>query len=228
MLTCNNSTSTVTGHQYHSVVDCHDTRHQIILGHFLRKRAFDMVFASLVVLLLLSWFVPLIALLIKLESRGPVFFRQLRTGKNGSPFYCFKFRSMYVNTDADSRQASRGDSRITKVGAFMRKTSIDELPQFLNVLRGEMSVVGPRPHMLRHTEDYSKTIHNFMDRHRVMPGITGLAQVTGYRGEIIEVDAMVGRVNADIHYVRNWSFWLDVKIVVRTVVQALRGSENAF
>ena len=227
MLTFDNPTPTVAGRQYHSVADRRSIQ-QVMLGRFLRKRAFDMVFASLVVLLLLSWLVPLIALLIKLESKGPVLFKQLRTGKDGSPFYCFKFRSMYINTDADSRQASKGDSRITEVGAFLRRTSLDELPQFINVLRGEMSVVGPRPHMLRHTEDYSKTIHNFMDRHRVMPGITGLAQVTGYRGETTEVDSMVKRVNADIHYVRNWSFWLDVKIVVRTVGQILKGNENAF
>ncbi len=228
MLTSHSSTPTVTGPQYYSVRGSHSEKDQVLLGRFLRKRAFDVVFASLVVLLLLSWLVPLIALIIKLESAGPVFFRQLRTGKNGNPFYCFKFRSMYLSTDADSKQASREDSRITKVGAFIRKTSIDELPQFINVLRGEMSVVGPRPRMLRHTEDYARTIHNFMDRHYVMPGITGLAQVKGYRGETRETQAMVRRVNADIEYVRNWSFWLDVRIVGQTVVQVLKGNENAF
>ena len=118
------------------------------------KRVFDVLFASLVMLLLLSWLIPLIAALIKLDSKGPVFFKQLRTGKDGVPFYCFKFRSMYMNVDADHKQASRNDSRITKIGSFMRKTSIDELPQFINVLKGEMSVVGPRPHMLQHTEVY--------------------------------------------------------------------------
>ncbi|MEJ7659433.1 MAG: sugar transferase [Hymenobacter sp.] len=146
MLTLNNSAPTVTRHQYHSVVDRHDTRHQVILGRFLRKRAFDMVFASLVILLLLSWLVPLIALIIKLESKGPVLFKQLRTGKDGSPFYCFKFRSMYTNTDADSKQASKGDSRITRVGAFLRKTSIDELPQFINVLRGNVRCRASAPY----------------------------------------------------------------------------------
>lgn len=192
------------------------------------KRVFDIVFALLVTLLLLSWLVPLIAALIKLDSRGPIFFKQLRTGKNGVPFYCFKFRSMYINSDADHKQASRNDSRITKIGAFMRKTSIDELPQFINVLRGEMSVVGPRPHMLQHTEVYSSTIHNFMVRHAVSPGITGLAQVTGHRGETKETEAMIKRVNADIHYLQNWSFSLDMKIVWITVYQAVKGSENAF
>lgn len=135
---------------------------------------------------------------------------------------------MYTNADADNKQASRNDSRITKIGAFMRKTSIDELPQFINVLRGEMSVVGPRPHMLQHTEEYSIAINNFMVRHTVAPGITGLAQITGYRGETKETDAMVKRVNADIHYLQNWSFSLDMKIVCLTVYQAVKGNENAF
>ncbi len=192
------------------------------------KRVFDVVFASLVTLLLLSWLIPLIAALIKLDSKGPVFFKQLRTGKDGVPFYCFKFRSMHMNADADHKQASRNDSRITKIGAFMRKTSIDELPQFINVLKGEMSVVGPRPHMLQHTEVYSSAINNFMVRHAVAPGITGLAQITGHRGETKETDAMIKRVNADIHYLQNWSFALDVKIVWLTVYQAVKGSENAF
>ena len=228
MFTFDTSASTTTERRYLAVVDYHHPEHQLVFGRFLRKRAFDMVFATLVTLLLLSWLVPFIALLIKLESKGPVFFKQLRTGKDGSPFYCLKFRSMHTSKDADFKQASKGDSRITRIGAFLRKTSIDELPQFINVLKGEMSVVGPRPHMLRHTEDYSKTIHNFMDRHTVMPGITGLAQVAGHRGETKEVEAMVKRVNADIHYVRNWSFLLDMKIVLLTVIKALKGSENAF
>jgi len=192
------------------------------------KRVFDVLFASLVMLLLLSWLIPLIAALIKLDSKGPVFFKQLRTGKDGVPFYCFKFRSMYMNVDADHKQASRNDSRITKIGSFMRKTSIDELPQFINVLKGEMSVVGPRPHMLQHTEVYSVAISNFMVRHTVAPGITGLAQITGHRGETKETDAMIKRVNADIHYLQNWSFSLDMKIVWLTVYQAVKGSENAF
>jgi len=192
------------------------------------KRTFDFVFALLIVLFVLIWLVPLIACFIKLESKGPILFRQLRTGKDGKPFYCFKFRSMLVNDDANTRQASLGDSRITKVGAFLRKTSLDELPQFLNVLRGEMSVVGPRPHMLKHTEDYSKVIHNFMDRHLVMPGITGLAQVSGHRGETKEIEDMVKRFNADIHYLRNWSFQLDLKIVIRTATQVFGDNKHVF
>nr|GFB31107.1 exopolysaccharide production protein PSS, putative [Tanacetum cinerariifolium] len=186
---------------------------------FFRKRIFDFVFAALVLVLLLSWFIPLIAVLIKLESKGPVFFKQLRTGKQGKPFYCFKFRSMKVNAEADTRQASRSDNRVTRIGAFLRKTSLDELPQFINVIKGEMSIVGPRPHMIQHTELYSQTIHNFMDRHLIMPGITGLAQVSGYRGETKELSAMANRVNADIQYIYNMSGQLDLKIIYLTVWQ---------
>ena len=200
----------------------------VIQRHPLRKRTFDFIFALLVVLFVLIWLIPLIACFIKFESKGPIFFRQLRTGKDGKPFYCFKFRSMFVNDDANSRQATVGDSRITKVGAFLRKTSLDELPQFLNVLRGEMSVVGPRPHMLKHTEDYSKVIHNFMDRHLVMPGITGLAQVSGHRGETKELEDMVKRFNADIHYLHHWSFKLDLKIVLRTATQVFGNNKHVF
>ncbi len=195
---------------------------------FRRKQAFDFVFAAFVIALLLSWLVPIIAILIKLESEGPIFFKQLRTGKNGKPFYCLKFRSMFLNADANSLQASKGDSRITKIGAFLRKNSLDELPQFFNVLCGEMSIVGPRPHMVRHTEDYAKSIHNFMDRHLIMPGITGLAQVSGHRGETKELDDMAKRVNADIHYLHNWSFWLDVKIVLLTAQQVFIKNDNVF
>jgi putative colanic acid biosynthesis UDP-glucose lipid carrier transferase len=205
-----------------------DLRNMVILRFFLRKRVFDIVFAALVTLLLLSWFIPLVALFIKLESKGPVFFKQLRTGKKGQAFYCLKFRSMTVNADADTKQASKGDSRVTKVGAFLRKTSLDELPQFINVLKGEMSIVGPRPHMLQHTEHYSKSIHNFMDRHLIMPGITGLAQVSGHRGETKELEAMAKRVNADIHYIHNMSASMDIKIIMLTVWQVFRRNENAF
>jgi putative colanic acid biosynthesis UDP-glucose lipid carrier transferase len=201
---------------------------RVVLGAFLRKRAFDLIFAALVVVFLLSWLLPLLALLIKVESRGPVFFKQLRTGKHGQPFYCYKFRSMRVNAEADAKQASKGDRRITQVGAFLRQTSLDELPQFLNVLKGEMSVVGPRPHMLSHTEYYAQVIDNFMDRHRVMPGITGLAQVSGCRGETKEVAAMAQRVEADIKYLSNWSFLLDLKIVLLTILQSFKHNENAF
>lgn len=194
----------------------------------LLKRAFDIMFSSVVVIFLLSWVIPLIALIIKIDSKGPVFFKQLRSGRNNKPFYCLKFRSMTVNADSDSRQACKGDARVTKVGAFLRKNSLDELPQFINVLMGDMSVVGPRPHMLKHTQDYSLLINNFMVRHFLTPGITGWAQVHGYRGETKETTAMSKRVEADLWYLENWSLFLDVKIIFLTVWQAVRGNENAY
>ncbi|RDV11090.1 undecaprenyl-phosphate glucose phosphotransferase [Pontibacter diazotrophicus] len=192
------------------------------------KRIFDVAFSLSVLVFLLSWFIPLMAIIIKLDSRGPVFFKQLRSGKDNLPFYCLKFRSMSVNSDSDNKQASKGDARITRVGAFIRKTSIDELPQFINVLLGDMSIVGPRPHMLKHTEDYALIIEKYMVRHFLTPGITGWAQVNGYRGETKEPEYMVKRVEADIWYLENWSFLLDLKIVVLTVWQAIRGDEKAF
>jgi putative colanic acid biosysnthesis UDP-glucose lipid carrier transferase len=192
------------------------------------KRAFDIVFSMLVLAFLLSWLIPLMAFLIKMESKGPVFFRQLRSGKENRPFYCLKFRSMTVNHDSDLKQASKGDARITRIGAFIRKTSIDELPQFINVLLGDMSVVGPRPHMLKHTEDYSQIIDKYMVRHFLIPGITGWAQINGLRGETKETEYMEKRVKADIWYLENWSFLLDIKIVVLTVWQSIRGNKNAF
>jgi len=135
---------------------------------------------------------------------------------------------MIVNTDSDTLQASKGDPRITKVGAWLRKTSLDELPQFINVFVGAMSIVGPRPHMLRHTEEYSKLIEQFMGRHYVKPGITGLAQCMGYRGETQSLDDMINRVRLDRHYIESWSFWLDLKIIVLTVISLIRGSDKAF
>lgn len=194
----------------------------------MRKRAFDLIFSALIATVLLSWLLPLIACIIKFESKGPILFRQLCTGKDGKSFYCLKFRSRHLSSESDAKPASKGDSRLTKVGAFLRKTSLDELPQFLNVLKGEMSVVGPRPHMIQHTEHYSKIIPNFMDRHTAKPGITGLAQVTGYRGEAKEMETMAKRVEADIHYLHNWSFLVDLKIVMATVVQAVKDDQDVF
>ncbi|MFN0047863.1 MAG: undecaprenyl-phosphate glucose phosphotransferase [Cytophagales bacterium] len=191
------------------------------------KRAFDVFFSALVILLLLSWLVPLIALLIRLQSRGPIFFRQKRTGKSNVDFWCYKFRSMYVNKESDKVQARKGDDRITPIGAFIRKTSIDELPQFFNVFLGHMSVVGPRPHMLRHTEEYSQIIKKYMVRHFVKPGITGLAQIRGYRGETRDTSMMQGRIKFDIFYIENWSFFLDLKIIFYTVRNVVFGEENA-
>ncbi|MCS7003902.1 MAG: undecaprenyl-phosphate glucose phosphotransferase [Cytophagales bacterium] len=192
------------------------------------KRAFDIVFSLFVIIFILSWLMPIIAILIKLDSKGPIFFKQKRTGKNNKTFWCYKFRSMYVNDDSDTKQATRKDARITRVGAFLRKTSLDELPQFFNVLIGDMSVVGPRPHMLKHTEEYSKVIEKFMARHLVKPGITGLAQAKGYRGETESLIKMKNRVKFDRFYIENWSIFLDIKIIFLTVDSMLRRNENAF
>ena len=192
------------------------------------KRVFDLVFSFLFTVLVMSWLVPFIGLLIKIDSRGPIFFIQQRSGKGNRPFKCLKFRTMKVNAEADVQQASKRDPRITKLGHFLRKTSIDELPQFLNVLQGSMSIVGPRPHMLRHTEEYGKLIEKFMGRHYVKPGITGLAQCLGYRGETKDLVDMENRVRMDRYYIENWTFWFDIKIIFLTVISLLRGSDKAY
>jgi putative colanic acid biosynthesis UDP-glucose lipid carrier transferase len=192
------------------------------------KRLFDIVFSLLVFVFVLWWLFPILILLIKINSAGPVFFAQKRSGRNNESFYCLKFRTMYVNDQADALQATKNDSRITKVGAFLRKTSLDELPQFINVFMGNMTVVGPRPHMLSHTEQYSELINNFLVRHYAKPGITGWAQVNGYRGETKELADMEGRVEHDIWYIENWSFLLDIKIIWKTVANVFHGEKNAF
>jgi putative colanic acid biosynthesis UDP-glucose lipid carrier transferase len=192
------------------------------------KRLFDICFSLFIIIFFFSWLFPILAILIKLESKGPVLFKQLRSGRDNNPFWCYKFRSMRVNADSDSVQAVRNDRRITKLGAFMRRTSIDELPQFFNVLRGNMSVVGPRPHMLSHTIQYSQLIDRFMVRHFLKPGITGWAQVKGLRGETRTTEAMLQRVEADVWYLENWSFLFDMKIIFLTVWNSLKGDENAF
>ncbi len=192
------------------------------------KRLFDILFSLAVIVFVLSWLIPILAILIKLESKGKVFFKQTRDGLNGSTFECYKFRSMKVNNDSDLKQATRGDARITKIGNFMRKTSIDELPQFFNVLKGDMSIVGPRPHMVRQTKEYSKTVNKYMVRHFVKPGITGLAQVRGYRGEIETKHDIDNRVRLDIFYIENWSFLLDLKIILLTITNAIEGEDKAY
>ncbi|HEY5824901.1 MAG TPA: exopolysaccharide biosynthesis polyprenyl glycosylphosphotransferase [Cyclobacteriaceae bacterium] len=205
-----------------AVVPLDETRNQLI------KRIFDLVFSFLFLVTIMSWLLPIIALIIKLDSKGPVFFIQLRSGKNNKSFNCFKFRTMKVNVDSDNLQATKDDPRITKWGAFLRKTSIDELPQFINVFVGNMSVIGPRPHMLKHTEEYSKLIDKFMGRHYVKPGITGLAQCLGYRGETKDIVDMENRVRMDRYYIENWTFWLDIKIIFLTIISLIRGSDKAF
>lgn len=192
------------------------------------KRIFDIVFSSLAIIFLLSWLLPLLAVLIKLESKGPVFFKQKRSGKDNQAFTCYKLRSMFVNKEANKQQATKNDSRITKIGAFLRKTSLDELPQFFNVFMGSMSVVGPRPHMLAHTEEYSVLVNRYMVRHFLRPGITGWAQVNGSRGETKDLSQMEKRVRLDIWYVENWSFLLDLKIIFLTFWQVIKGDDNAY
>ena len=192
------------------------------------KRAFDIAFSSAIIIFLLSWLTPILAIIIKLESRGPVFFKQSRNGFNYKEFYCYKFRSMTPNKDAHLHQATKGDQRVTKVGKFIRKTSIDELPQFFNVLFGEMSVVGPRPHMVSHTNMYAQRIDKFMVRHFVKPGITGLAQTSGFRGEIETDNDIINRVKYDIFYIENWSLLLDLKIILQTLLNAVKGEEKAY
>nr|WP_276513743.1 undecaprenyl-phosphate glucose phosphotransferase [Formosa algae] len=192
------------------------------------KRLFDIVFSVLIIVFVLSWLTPVLAIIIKLESKGPVFFKQSRNGFNYKEFKCFKFRSMMPNTDAHLNQATKGDLRVTKVGKFIRKTSIDELPQFYNVFFGDMSVVGPRPHMVSHTHMYAKRIDKFMVRHFVKPGITGLAQVSGFRGEVETDKDIINRVKYDIFYVENWSILLDLKIVFQTMLNAVKGEDKAY
>lgn len=199
-----------------------------LMTNKLTKRIFDILFSALIILFVLSWLIPILAILIKLESKGNIFFKQKRNGLNYHEFDCYKFRSMTVNEIADIEQVSKNDPRITKTGRFIRKTSIDELPQFFNVFLGDMSVVGPRPHMVSHTEMYAKKIDKFMVRHFIKPGITGLAQTNGYRGEVENDEDIVNRVKYDIFYLENWSLFLDLKIVLLTVLNAVKGEEKAY
>jgi len=192
------------------------------------KKIFDLIFSISVILLIFPWLFPIVMLIIKLESAGPIFFKQDRSGRDNKSFSCFKFRSMYVNDLAHNKQARKGDARITKFGAFMRKTSIDELPQFFNVLWGNMSVVGPRPHMVNLAKEYGALIDNYSVRHYAKPGITGWAQINGYRGETKQLVDMENRVECDIWYIENWSLFLDIKIIIRTIMNIVRGEENAY
>lgn len=198
------------------------------LSNRIIKRLFDVIFSTCVILLIFPWLIPLIAIAIKSESVGPVFFVQKRNGRNNKEFACIKFRTMTVNNDSDKMQAFKGDKRVTKFGAFLRKTSLDELPQFLNVFLGHMSVIGPRPHMVKHTNEYAEVIDKFMVRHLVKPGISGWAQVNGYRGETREIKKMIKRIRYDAWYIENWSIWLDLRIIFLTIYNAVRGEKNAY
>lgn len=192
------------------------------------KRSFDIVFSIAILLTIFPILYIVVGILIKLSSPGPILFKQKRTGIYGQDFECYKFRTMKVNAQADTLQAVKDDPRKTKIGGFLRKTNLDEFPQFINVLKGEMSVVGPRPHMLKHTEQYSALIDKYMVRHLVKPGITGWAQVTGYRGETKTLEQMEGRVKRDVWYIENWSFFLDLKIIAVTLLNMSKGEKNAY
>lgn len=192
------------------------------------KRSFDIVFSLSVLLTVFPVLYILVGILIKMSSRGPILFKQKRTGLYGQEFECYKFRTMRVNAQADTLQAVKNDPRKTRIGDFLRRTNLDEFPQFVNVLLGDMSVVGPRPHMLKHTEQYSALIDKYMVRHLVKPGVTGWAQVTGYRGETKTLEQMEGRVKRDVWYIENWSFFLDLKIIVVTVLNMFKGEKNAY
>lgn len=192
------------------------------------KRTFDLVFSGIFIILILSWLIPIIGLLIKMESKGPIFFKQKRHGKDNNFFLCWKFRTMTYEKNAEFKQATKNDNRITKIGAILRKTSIDELPQFINVFLGDMSVVGPRPHPIKLNEEFQPKIDRFWQRHAVKPGITGLAQAKGFRGETAELSDMSGRVKLDRFYVKNWSLVLDFKIILLTALSIIKGDQNAY
>ena len=192
------------------------------------KRSFDIVCSLLFLCTLFPIIYIIVGLAIKISSPGPVFFKQKRSGEDGREFWCYKFRSMRVNAQCDTLQATEHDPRKTRIGDLIRKTNVDELPQFINVLKGDMSLVGPRPHMLKHTEEYSHLINKYMVRHFVKPGITGWAQVTGFRGETKELWQMEGRVQRDIWYIEHWTFLLDLYIMYKTVYNVIRGDKEAY
>lgn len=192
------------------------------------KRIFDLLFSSLFLCTIFPFVYIIIGTAIKITSPGPIFFKQKRSGENGKEFWCYKFRSMRVNKDSDKIQATEHDPRKTRLGNFIRKTNIDELPQFINVLLGQMSVVGPRPHMLKHTEEYSKLIDKYMVRHLVKPGVTGWAQVNGFRGETKELWQMEGRVQRDVWYLEHWTFLLDLYIIYKTIKNIIKGEKEAY
>jgi len=196
--------------------------------NFYIKRIFDIFFSLFVCVFVLSWLWPILWFFVKFESKGPLLFKQGREGIKGKEFTCYKFRSMTLNKDADKVHATKNDARVTKVGAFLRKTSMDELPQFINVLFGDMSVVGPRPHLESLSLEYQKDVDDYLKRHIVKPGITGLAQVSGYRGEIKKAADIKNRVRLDIFYIENWSFFLDIKIIIKTVLNLFKGEEKAY
>jgi len=192
------------------------------------KRTFDIIFSSLVIVGILSWLSPILFILVRLESPGSLYFKQKRHGLKRRTFWCYKFRSMTKSSDAHTKMATKNDLRLTRMGKFMRKTSIDELPQFFNVFMGDMSVVGPRPHMELHTLDYEVSVDKYLVRHFVKPGITGLAQIKGYRGEIVKKADILNRTRLDIFYVEKWTLWFDFEIILKTVLNVFKGEERAY
>ena len=192
------------------------------------KRIFDLLISIFIIILIASWLFPIVIVLIKINSKGPFIFKQARTGLNNNTFWCYKFRTMEVNKLSNKLQATKNDPRITKIGRFLRKSNLDELPQLFNVLKSEMSIVGPRPHMLLHTDEYSSKIDNYLARHFAKPGITGWAQVNGFRGETKELSQMENRIEYDIWYIENWSILLDLKIIFKTISSMIKGDKNAF
>jgi putative colanic acid biosynthesis UDP-glucose lipid carrier transferase len=185
-------------------------------NYLIYKRLMDIVTAGIVTVLVFPWLFPIIILLIKLDSRGPVFFRQKRVGFLGKTFWCYKFRTMYVNDYADTRRASENDPRVTRIGWFLRNTCLDEIPQFINVLLGHMSIVGPRPHMLKDSQEFANLVANYHFRNMARPGITGLSQVRGYRGPATSFESILRRYQWDSYYVKNVNFTLDLKIMLET------------
>jgi putative colanic acid biosynthesis UDP-glucose lipid carrier transferase len=194
------------------------------------KRIFDVIFSLIIIIFILSWFSIILFILIKLESKGPLFYRHKRNGINYKEFYCYKYRSLTTTKEEKGTYVKQDDTRLTTIGTFLRRTNLDELPQFINVLKGEMSVVGPRPHMISYTEDYSKKIdkYNFIFRHHVKPGITGLAQIKGCRGEVENDQDIVNRIKYDIFYIENWSLLLDLEIIIQTILNTLKGEKKAY
>lgn len=192
------------------------------------KRTFDIVFSIVIIVGVLSWVLPILGVLIKLESKGPILLRQKRNGLNNKEFNCYKFRSMETNNETHLNQVSKNDPRVTKIGKIIRKTSIDELPQFYNVLIGDMSVVGPRPHIVSYNKEYALIVNKFMVRHFIKPGITGLAQTKGFRGEIESDYDIINRVKYDIFYIENWSILLDIKIILTTIYHIIKGDKKAY
>ncbi|CAN5120082.1 undecaprenyl-phosphate glucose phosphotransferase [soil metagenome] len=199
------------------------------IGNRIKKRIFDILFSLMVIILLLSWLIPILAILIKLDSKGPVFYNQNRLGRDLKKIRVFKFRTM-KSTDSDTqfKQATKNDPRVTKIGRILRKTSLDEIPQFFNVLLGNMSVVGPRPHPLKMNDDYKSIINKYMIRHFLKPGITGWAQINGYRGETKDLKDIKGRIEHDIRYMEKWNFWLDLRIIFLTAYNIIKGEKNAY